>query len=744
MNFETQLLQFMGAPKYRPMKQHELAKALHVHSKGQRAELRNELHTLADAGKIVRLRQNRWALPDLGKQAVGIIRMLQKGGAILVPEQEGVQEVYLSDRNCGIALPDDKVAVELLKKEYTERRRGRMQTEDLRPEGKVVRVIERNTTEVVGLLRCTPYYNYVIPDGQRMKHEVRVTDSAKGLENIPENHKVVVKLNEWKDPYQPLTGKLVEDLGEMSEPGMDVSSLLRAAGINEEFPPEVIREADKVSSKITARDLEGRRDLRDAVTFTIDPETARDYDDAVSIEPHPDGGWSLGVHIADVAHFVKPGTLIDKEALRRGNSIYLVDRVVMMLPRELTTKVCSLNPENDHLSHSVQLHLSENGKVISYETFPSVIHSKARMTYTQVQKFMDGDADHGIPEPVVQRLENLCPLARKIRAARIEHGSVDINTPEIEIKLNDQGKVEKMMPRSESKEAYQLIEECMLLANCAVAEILIASNQPAIYRIHEEPDMEQWAAMGMELQALGIDKLPMTRHEINEAIKLAEGTAVEYTANLAILRNFKRAEYAPEQTGHFGLAFDDYTHFTSPIRRYPDLVVHRLLKAVELGRDVPMSGDQITEIAKHCTETEKKADELERQSTETKRIEYYKELLWNQGDGKFKGYIVSVKNKGMIVELPDSLQRGMVTFASMPEEWYGTNEDHTQVITRSRKVKYTLGDEVEVQLAKVDPARGFVDFILANRVPRSPRKKRVKPDLKTGRPRRGSSRRRRS
>ena len=454
----------------------------------------------------------------------------------------------------------------------------------------------------------------------------------------------------------------------------------------------------------------------------------------------------LGVHIADVSTYVQPGSMLDKEAFKRGNSIYLVDRAVMMLPRELTTKICSLNPENDHLTHSVELRIGSDGEVLSYETFPSVIHSKARLTYVQVQQFIDGAPDHGIPETVTQRLENLWPLTQKIRARRVTNGSVEINTPEIEIKLNDRGKVEKMMPRAESREAYQLIEECMLLPNPAVAEILIAADQPSIYRVHKEPDEEQWASMGMELQALGIPLLPGTRQEINEAVHLAAGTAVEYTANLAILRNFKRAEYASQQIGHFGLAFDDYTHFTSPIRRYPDLLVHRLLKSAEQGIEHPVSTEQIDAIALHCNDTERKADELERQSIEKKRVEYYSELINSNDTHTFKGYIVSIKGKGMIVELPDSLQRGMIPFSSITSDWLEPDMEMTKAVTRGGKARFTIGEEVEVALAKVDTARGYVDFVLADQVARSrpgARKPRIQPDMHTGRPRLRKKKRRR-
>jgi ribonuclease R len=743
MGFEKQLLQFMDSPGYRPMKQHELAKALNVDSKGRRAEFRHDLYALEQAGKVVRLRKNRWGLPEAENQAAGIIRMMAKGGAIFIPDQEGESEIYISDRNTGVALPNDKVSIEIFHSEYAARKRERRGQSDLRAEGRVARVLERARDQAVGVLKHTAYYSYVIPDAPGFKHDVRIDDT----QDIPQNHKVLVKLNDWIDPFKPLTGSILEDLGSMDAPGVDIDSLLRDAGITEAFPQEVVDEAKRISGEVTPERMEGRRDLRDAVTFTIDPETAKDYDDAVSIEPHPEGGWLLGVHIADVSTYVQPGALIDKEAFRRGNSIYLVDRAVMMLPRELTTKVCSLNPENDHLTHSVELHISPEGEMLGYDSFASVIHSKARLTYTQVQKFIDGQTDHGVPDIALERLENLIPLVQKIRALRVANGSVEINTPEIEIKLNDRGKVEKMMPRAESKEAYQLIEDCMLLANRAVAEILIRSGKPAIYRVHDEPDEEQWASMGMELQALGISALPGTRQEINKAVKLAAGTAVEYTANLAILRNFKRAEYSAAQIGHFGLAFDDYTHFTSPIRRYPDLIVHRLLKAVEQGRDPSISNEQIESIALHCNETERKADELERQSIEKKRMEYYSELLNSSQTQTFKGYIVSIKGKGLIVELPGSLQRGMVTFASITADWLEANEGMTQAMTRGGKVRYTIGDEVEVALAKVDIARGFVDFVLADQVAqprRRERKPRIQPDLKTGQPRvRGKRRRRR-
>jgi len=742
MSFDTQILQFMATAHYRPMKRHELAHALHLESKEQRTAFRLDLYALEEAGKVTRLRKNRWSLPNIENQTIGTLKFIAKGSAFFSPEQAGEPDVYIAEKNTGTAFPGDRVAIEVYHSEYAARQRERRGQGETLAEGRVVKVIERANSQTVGQLHHTPYYSYVVPDAIGFKHDIRIGDTK----DVPKNHKVLVQLDDWIDPYKPLTGSILEDLGSANAPGVDVDSLLRDAGIEEAFPAEVIAEADQLSDSITAEQLEGRHDLRDAIIFTIDPETAKDYDDAISLEPHPSGGWILSVHIADVSTFVQPGTLIDQEAYRRGNSIYLVDRAVMMLPRELTTKVCSLNPKCDHLTHSIELHLSPDGELLGYTSFPAVIHSKARLTYAQAQQFMDGAGDHGIPEVVIQRLKNLCPLVKKIRAARVKNGSVEINTPEIDIKLNKQGKVEKMMPRSESKEAYQLIEECMLLANRAVAEILLASEKPSIYRIHDEPDEEQWAAMGMELQALGIPKLPRTRPEINEAVKLASGTAVEYTANLAILRSFKRAEYSSTQIGHFGLAFEDYTHFTSPIRRYPDLLVHRLLKAIETGQQLSISRAQIEEISKHCNETERTAADLERKSIDKKRMDHYSGIMNRAPTTPFKGYIVSIKGKGMIVELPDSLQRGMVTFASITSDWLEANDAMTQVKTRGGKVRYTIGDEVEVLLAKVDIARGFVDFTLAGQASsprRRSKKSRMQPDLKTGKPRHHGKRSRR-
>ena len=733
MSFDTQIIDFIKQPNYLPMKQHELAVALGLTSKGQRTALRHALKDLEERGLISCLRKNRWGLPDKSNLIHGVIKMLPKGGAVLIPLNSNEDELFIGTKNMGLAYPNDVVEAERYHAEWSSRR-GSSESPERRNEGRIVAILERRTHQVVGTLKKARYHSFVIVDDPGFPNSVRIADSGQ----IEKDHKVLVELDPWQDPYQSITGTIKEDLGEASAPGVDIDSLLKAAGIDEAFPDHVLKEAKDIPAAISDDLMNGRRDLRSDVIFTIDPETARDFDDAISIDPHPQGGWRLGVHIADVSAYVTEGSALDHEAFKRGNSIYLVDRVVMMLPTELTTQICSLNPNSDHLTHSVYIHLSAEGERLGYETFPAVIHSQCRMTYQQVQQHMIGENDHDIPEIIQKKLSILYPLIREVRQRRIRQGSLEINTPDVEIKLNDNGEVASMIPRSEAKDAYQLIEDCMLLANRAVAEKLMgATGRPALYRIHEEPDEEQWNRMAMELNALGIPVLPRSRKELNEAFALAADTPTEYTALLAILKNFKRAEYAGRQVGHFGLAFEDYTHFTSPIRRYPDLVVHRLLKSLENNEPPALSKINIEEIALHCTETEKKADDLEKKSTERKRLDYYNTLLRKGKSATFNGFIVGIKKRGMIIELPDSLQRGMVSFKSIRSDWLEADETFTSVENRDGVIRYKLGEPLEVMIAKVDMERALLDFAISGEPQQKSkrhRKRRVEPDLRSGRP----------
>lgn len=713
---EQRILAHISNPNYQPLRRPDLAKALRLKS-NERNRLRQALINLEKQGKVACLRKNRWAAAKNLPQVTGTVRIMDKGFGIFTAD-DGQQEIYVTRDNLKCALNNDRVRVELLPKKEA-RRTGR-QFENRLPDGRVVEVVERNTTEVVGLLRRTPYYAYVIPDDLRLGQDVRVQDWENGLENTEAEHKVVVELAEWADPFKPLGGTVIEDIGHRDDPNVEMQCILRTHGFKQHFPDDVVAEANKVPHELRPEDLENRTDLRDRLTFTIDPETARDFDDAISLEKIPDG-WKLSVHIADVAHFVPRNSAIDREALHRGTSIYLVDRVVMMLPTELTTRICSLNPKVDRLAHTVEILLDENGEMTGAESCRSIIHSDARLTYDQVQKFFDEKADHGIPDEVLKALGNLRPLARKVRTRRTAAGSLEINTPQIQCKLGKDGKVTSI-EKGEAKEAYQLIEECMLLANVAVARRLREAERECIHRIHEEPDEDQWAQMGAELQSVGIDAVPLTRADINAVLEKTAGTPLEYTASLAILKNFKRAGYSAEAAGHFGLAFDDYVHFTSPIRRYPDLIVHRLLTALENGKKAPYKTGDIEAIAAQCTARETEADAAEKESIELRRVEYYNDLLYKGETGPYDGTIVRILGKGMLVELGDTLQRGLIPFASMTDDRYEVNAMKTRAIGQRHRQTFKIGDPIEVDLVKVDMARRLVDFRIAGQQPALPKR----------------------
>ena len=709
---EQRILAHLIKPNYQPLSRPDLAKAMRIHST-ERNKLRQALIDLEKAGKVVCLRKNRWA-PAGGKSnqqlVTGSVRVMEKGFGLFVPDNGG-EEIYIASDDLKCALHEDRVSIELFPKSAPDRRTGRSGGNAPRfgnREGRVIEILERKNTEIVGLLRRTPYFATVTPDNLRITQDIRVTGWEPGLEETPENHKVVIHLNEWNDPFKPLTGVVIEALGHRDDPNVQMQCILRSHGFQQNFSEAVLAEAAQIPHELRPDDYKNRRDLRKRLTFTIDPETARDFDDAVSIEK-VSNGWKLSVHIADVAHFVPRNSVIDVEALHRGNSIYLVDRVVMMLPTELTTRICSLNPHVDRLAHTVEIMLDENAEMTGAETCRSIIHSDARLTYEQVQMLFDGNADHGIPSNVTEAILALRPLARATRARRIAAGSLEINTPQIKCLLDKDGKVASIK-KGEAKEAYQFIEECMLLANVAVARKLREAQWPAIHRIHEEPDEDQWAQMGAELQALGINSIPLTRSDINVVMEKIEDTPLEYTGSLAILRNLKRAGYSAEAKGHFGLAFEDYVHFTSPIRRYPDLVIHRLLGALEEKKSTPYRSKDIEAIAAQCTRTETEADQAEKESIELRRVEYYNNLLYKGKTGPYSGCIIRILNKGLIVELTDTIQRGLVPFASITDDRYEVNSANTRATGQRTRKMFKIGDLLNVDLVRVDLARKFIDF----------------------------------
>lgn len=706
-SLEIRLYALFSRPDYRPLKRHEIARALHL--KGvERAALKALLRKGKEEGRLSIRRNNRWALPQNDRLITARVSMLPNGGAIATSTADPPQEYFIGRSALAGAIHGDTVTLELFSRR---RRTGDSQ----RQEARVVRVTARRQHALAGRLMRNRYFWYVIPEHSRIRDNIRVRAEDAEIE-LTEHHYVVVELEAWSGGNELLRGKVVENLGTEDSPRLREIILLRNRDLVKTFEADVTAAAHARSSELSADDLRDREDCRALLTFTIDPATAHDFDDAVSLTETP-GGWELGVHIADVSHFVAIGSPIDREAEKRGNSVYLTGDFIPMLPPHLTADVCSLRPNVDRLAFTVWLSLNHDGKVIRHRAAQTVIHSKARLNYDEVQEHFDNPSASKIPRGLHDILRSMRELARRIRERRIKAGALNLSMPEVSCELDKDGNVTAIKKRG-APEAYNLIEEFMLLANVAVAERLAAAKTPALYRIHDAPDEEQWEEMSSALQLLGINHPVSSREDINEICGQIAEKPVAYSANLAILRNLKRALYSERLNEHFGLGFPRYTHFTSPIRRYPDLLVHRLLKASEAHQRGPYDRDAIRRLALHCSETERNADEAEEESLRRKRMDYYAALLEKGEIGPYPALVTGVLSRGLLVELTDSLQRGLIPMRALGEDYFEANPERGLVVGRRSRQTIRIGQLLEVEILRVDSERGQMDFRLAS-VPKS-------------------------
>ena len=725
------------APGAKPVRERDLVKALGL-GPGERGVLRAALRDLQDRGIAAPSRGGRWSASSrkTAGLAEGVFRVRTNGTCWLVPDSPDSPMLRIRPERTGAALNGDRVQVQ---PEVRSAASARMFGNSGKERGdvrwaQVVRVLERRRTHVVGVLRTTPYYAYLVPRDPLLPANVRLEGDPESLAPHA-GHLAAARLLEPEAGSEAvLRAEFIEDLGDPESPANDIPAILLDHGRREEFAPEVVKAARRIRAPKGTPDVpRGREDLRRQTIVTIDPADARDYDDAVSVDPLPGGGWRLGVHIADVAAYVEPGSEIDLEARRRGNSTYLPDRVIRMLPEDLTVRVCSLQPGEDHWAHSVDMDFAPDGTMQSVRTYRSVIRSSACLSYEEVQRWFDGGGPGRIPEAVLPMLGRLRDLARVLRDRRFAEGALDFSLPEVHVLVDAEGRTTGFEKRG-SSEAYALIEECMLAANRAVAAKVRAAGLPCIYRIHEEPSDEQWARMDTELRALGQPGL--RRREAQDLNAIARGVLghpEQYMVTLTLLRNMKRAVYAAECLPHFGLGFDCYAHFTSPIRRYPDLLLHRILIALEERRRRPAySAADIAALAVHCSGTERESAEMEMQAVVAKRIRWYAERLEKRDVGPWPGVIVGLTPKGLIVELPDTLQQGMLPYASLGKERYFVDDDQCSARGRSGGSPYRLGQRVDVILAAVDERLQRIDFALpaaeapvrkAGRRPRGPRRR---------------------
>jgi ribonuclease R len=666
-------------------------------------KFRDMLKNLAAEGRLAKYRHNQFGSIRQARTVVGELHVKTQGYGFCLTD-EGEDDVFISQKNMGTALHKDIVKVQL----YA-RPKGRS------PEGRVVEVVKRNRQNIVGTYRRSRRFGFVVPDNLKILRDIYIAD-ADSLGAKP-GQKVVAEIISWEDEHLNPEGRIVEVLGYPDDPGVDVISVAKAFDLPTSFPVKVEEAASKIPATIPLRELDRRLDLRDEMVFTIDPEDAKDFDDAVSIRRLENQNFELGVHIADVSYYVQEGSVIDKEALRRGTSVYLVDRVVPMLPERLSNELCSLRPNEDRLTMSCIMEVDPQGQVVRYELRESIIQSKRRFTYEEVQQILD---DSDSKDPFAPTLRQMLELSRILRRRREQIGSLDFDTPEVKIVLDEGGFPVDIMPK-ERLDSMQMIEEFMLLANQTVARhIDIGMRQdghkPAfIYRIHERPDDKKMAEFQAFVRALGrpfkASSKRLTTKMLRRYLGSLRGTPEQLLVEKVMLRSMMKARYSVKNEGHFGLAFRHYTHFTSPIRRYPDLVVHRLLKQYKDGFDPAEAAslrNRLTVVAEHASDREVVAQEAERESLKLKTVEFMERHL---GD-TFSGLISGVVPFGVFVEIPEYQAEGLVHISEIDDDYYIYDEQNYSLIGQSTGKVYRLGDSIRVRVARVDRDERLIDFEL--------------------------------
>src|SRR5438045_3683323 len=584
-----QIVGRLASPEYRPLDKSELAKALGRKS-GVRMGLNQALRELERSGEIARIRKNRYVLPAEADLVTGTLSIHQAGYGFLITEKPGESDIFVAAENTGTAMHGDRVVVRISRNQPYARAKGRR-------EGRVIRILERAHDTIVGTLQHSRNFYYVVPDDPRIVHDVYVQVPPRApLPKVPtRGDKVVVRLEAWESRHVNPEGDVIELLGPASAPGVDMLSIIRKYHLPTDFPRDVLDEVNRISETVDARKLDGHEDLRKKFIITIDPDDARDFDDAIQIEKIDNGGWQLGVHIVDVAAYVEPGSALDREARRRGNSVYLPDRVIPMLPERLSNGVCSLKPEVDRLTHSVFIQFDKRGVAKSARFARTVIRSAHRLTYKEAYAILTSPPRNRLGE----RLHVTWELAALLRRKRFERGALDLDFPEVKVLVDTHGKLVRL-ERVENDESHQLIEEFMLAANEAVARELKKRTIPTIYRVHENPDPEKLAEYRELVLSFGYKVGDLThRAELQRLLAEIRGKPEEQALKVGLLKSLKRALYDPQPLGHYGLAKTNYLHFTSPIRRYADLVVHRAL-----GRD----GTPLPSAASRTTERRSRSD----------------------------------------------------------------------------------------------------------------------------------------
>ena len=708
MDLKERILTYMRTEAYKPLLAEDLAEAMNLTPEEQ-VEFPAALEALEEEGAVIKNRSDLYGTPARMHLVVGKLSMTAKGFGFIVPdvrESEDETDVFVPGVNLNSAMHGDRVVARVTP--ATEPGRSN--------EGEILRILVRANEKIVGTFEKSQKFGFVTPDNTKLNSDVFIPPKA--MRGAKTGSKVVVEITKWPTGRHNAEGKIVEVIGMKGDPGVDILSVMKEYELSETFPEDVQAAATACEENPSPEEYVGRRDRRDLPIVTVDGDDSKDLDDGVYAKKNADGSYFLGVYIADVSWYVRENEPLDREARERGTSVYLVDRVIPMLPKELSNGICSLNAGVDRLSMACEMQISPQGEVTSYEIVPTVIHVHRRLTYNIVNKVL---VDH--EEPYVSdnadiqgMLETLSELRDVLKAKRHHRGSIDFEIPEVKVKLDEQGHPIALIKRVGSL-AESIIEECMLIANETVARHMDTKHQPFMYRVHEQPNDEKLERLNNVLAAFGLfvradENGQVKPMDIQNVLSKVEGKPEERLLSTVALRSMQQARYSPESLGHFGLAARYYTHFTSPIRHYPDLIVHRLLRESFATGSIPMARQEklrelLPEIADHASERERIAIEAERETTDIKKIEYMAQFVGEE----FKGIISGVTAFGIFVELDNGVE-GLVHVSTMTNDFYEYKEEQFAMVGEKTQQRYRLGDEVEVLLVRANIEERNLDFVL--------------------------------
>lgn len=704
---KQKLLGLISEAAYNPLKKEELAMIFDIHHT-EMPMFYNFLDELVESGYLILTKKGKYTSPNQMGLFVGKLVSHKKGFGFVESDEEYTQDLFIPADSLNGAMHNDRVIAEITTPA----------TDEKRAEGRIIKVVERAITDVVGTFQESKNFGFVLPDNKKFNKDIFIP--KKFFNGARGNDKVVCRITQWPTEDRKPEGKIIEILGQKGDRYVEIASVIREHGLPEEFPKKVLDEAEKVAIEIPQEEIDRRLDLRDLNIFTIDGEDAKDLDDAVSIEVLDNGNYKLGVHIADVTHYVKEKSKLDKEALKRATSVYLVDKVIPMLPKTLSNGVCSLNPFEDKLTLSVFMEINHKGDVVKHDIKETIINSKARMTYTEVSDILEKD-DEKLKKTFAKVADDFFTaekLARILMKRREKRGAIDFDFPEAKIILNNDGDVVDIV-QYERRISNRIIEEFMLITNETVAEHFFWLNMPFVYRVHETPAHEKIETLNKFISTFGYvikgDLESVHPKALQGIIEQIHGKTEEKAISTIMLRSLKQARYSPECVGHFGLAAQYYSHFTSPIRRYPDLQIHRIIKEFLNGKISQKRQDQLAQIVDYAStqssEREREAELAERDVKDIYKARYMEDRVGEE----FVGIVSSVTSFGMFIELDNTVE-GLVRLADMGDDYYIFDENTFTILGERTKKMYRIGDVVKIKVEKVNVDFKEIDFKLLEKI----------------------------